>query len=1617
MQVGEPVTLFQRYRVVSLLGRGAFADVWLAQDLRIGREVALKTLRDGSAETRQALLAEAALLSSFDHPGLPRVFDVHLGSDGRAAYTLEALAGEDLAGLGPLDGAGLTRVATQALGALAALHDRGLLHGDVSRRNLRLDRPWAEGGRVKLLDLGLASPRGHRGRRGTPAYLSPESLAGEATDERSDLYSLGVVLFELATGRGLGQGLETGELLRRKVDGAFRLEEEGAAGIGGGLGRLIARLMEVDPRQRPGDAREALSSLADGAPPDLPALAGVETWGDALQRMDAAAEEVLRRGHARLLVVEGPRGHHRARLGDTFRLQLEARGWGALGPALGAVLPFTCASALLPAPPGPEGGEGAARARRILGGEVDPAGGTWVDRAEDVATYIGQTRGEGPWVALIDVDGGADPASVEVLRRLGPRLEERALLVVLLTEAADGPAVAPLKDEWRTSLVALAPLGEGALAALLLARLGEFAGADALVAGVYRSTGGELDRVEATLGHLARAGVLARAEGRWVLDEGRLAAALSEVRSAPGARLAAQLSGLPAAARRVLGALAVGGEVEAVGPISGLGPEAVAGGLEALARAGILCLDGLGFRAAEPWLWDQVEEGLDGDTRAGLARRAASWCLARAAAEGGRIDRVEAAVGHLVRAGDASAVGVAVELAPRLIALKGPAAGVALLRAVLPLGEADAAQALQLREQLAEAHRQLGDHTAAAEALEPVITRTQAVSPASPPERRAEAARLLQAWGTALSRSARWDDALRALSRARALLGGDASVSQRLSLAHDQALIRHYQGDLRGAERHLLSTLRQAGALSAPRGAAPPEVHLPADASARHVLSLLHALAAVLWQQGRHAEAEALLRRVLLAEGVGEEDLACGLVPAGEGQAEATANLAVVLGNVLLDQGRGPEAERLLRGVVAWYEATGRHQAAARCLNNLAVARMQRGDWQEATLLWERFRQVCDRVRDAGDLAIVLNNLGGAYVQLGRMGPARRRLEQARALAEEAGYARLLGMIQGNLGELGLKEGRPAEARALFEAALDTAREVGARDDEVEGLRRLAELEAEEDARAAQGRATAALALARETGNAIEEGTLLGLLGLLQVRAGAAAPGLALLDRGEQQLSELGAEIEWARLRMRRAAALAHLERWEEADPILAEVEAVFERLGARWDLGRVQALSEALDQHAPGVSSSRKNLQILLDVGASLASVLDLEKLLDLIIIKALELTGAQRGFVILLDGEGRPRVRAARHMDQKEVDGEASAVSSTLVRRVLERREAVAVTDVDEDRGLRDQESVVALGLRSIMAAPLLRQGRVLGIVYVDSPNVSRTVHQRDQRMLAALAETAAVAVENAQLYEDLKRKTEMMYFMAHEFRSPLTAVISFADLVLSDGANLRDDQRDFLRIILEQGQRLGRMVSGVLDLAKLKSERAVWLMEPVDLADVAARTVQGLAPIARDRGVGVEVVAAADLPRILGNPDRLVQVFTNLLANAYRFARRQVTVRVGRVALSPTLRVGVAEGEDSREGWIRRSLVPGYTLSEEQGVEVRVEDDGPGVPEAALTTIFDTFSQEGPPAARKEGTGLGLAIAREIVDRHGGRVWAERRAEGGAAFVVVFPVPVPERSPRGR
>jgi len=239
-----------------------------------------------------------------------------------------------------------------------------------------------------------------------------------------------------------------------------------------------------------------------------------------------------------------------------------------------------------------------------------------------------------------------------------------------------------------------------------------------------------------------------------------------------------------------------------------------------------------------------------------------------------------------------------------------------------------------------------------------------------------------------------------------------------------------------------------------------------------------------------------------------------------------------------------------------------------------------------------------------------------------------------------------------------------------------------------------------------------------------------------------------------------------------------------------------------------------------------------------------------------------------------------------------------------------------------------------------------------------------------------TADLRRANEQLKSLDRMKDDFMSSVTHELRTPLTSIRALAELMRDDADMAPGQRQQFVAIIVAETGRLSRLVNQVLDMAKIESGNAQWHTTAVDLRALLSQAVATTAEVFHERQCEVALNMPPRVRALMADPDRLTQVMLNLLSNAAKF----VPVPGGKVLVS--------------------------LACDDNGVTVRVQDNGPGVPPDQQGLIFEKFRQGGDSVNRPQGTGLGLPISRQIVEHFGGRLWLESSPGPGASFLFYLP-----------
>ncbi|MFQ5876244.1 MAG: sigma 54-interacting transcriptional regulator [Acidobacteriota bacterium] len=1426
--------LNRRYRIVRPLGEGGIGVVHLAHDTFRGeREVALKILRPEAVDpdSIERFRNEFRSMTRLRHPNLAEVCD--FGEDertGRHFLTLEFIEGKPLGAFRwPALHDHFDEVVVQCLRALDYIHSRGLLHNDIKPQNILVRPPL----QVKLVDFGLARSQADPSRAdlsGTIHYIAPERIRGEPPDPRSDIYSLGVVLYELLTGRLAFEEQDVGRVVTAILHGPIPPPRQWNPDVPSRLDRFVTTLLARDPTGRPASAGEALALLNRGsaAPLSLDTAETVASYVGSgrfigrrreLQSLCAlAAEHAGSPGEdrqPRLVLIAGDSGIGKSRLLREVRYRLQALGMRTLSgrchDAGGTLFqPFVEILRHLPRGPGACAEmtaaldqilPGGAAVRGELGAGAGEPGGSagrehllaglaaaldalaagkpgflfledlhWCDRSGlDLIEYLLARQDRGPWLILGSLRGDAG-------RRL--RFE-------------DGPV------SEHVLRIQLGPLRPEEIGELVASMMPFDRRPERLISFLQEQTGGNPLYVEEIVRVLAENRIIRREERAWGADEALLDGL--EIPSSLSSILARRLEGLSVPDRELLEALSIFNRPASAALLAGAlerAPEEIRSRLEALDRLDLVELDTEG---AAPPLAEiahaRIREVIAGrlqEERRRTLHLAAGNALERAHADdiGAVVEEMahhsraagerERAVDHSLRAaGRAAALFYpdrqtrfltwALELLPegdprRLDALRVLADNSANARAApgdaLRYGGMLAQEARNAGDILNEAFAlraqsyataMLGDMKAALELAAREIELSRRVGDP------AENCHSLNLVGALRARLGEFDRALEAFREVRVLsekidpgraltaLNNEANChlalgdpfaarelqERGLARARDLGLMNQYYrlrgnqavtlcaaGDLPGAIRSLEESLEWARA----HGNLQHHVHeLTTLAQYYAQTGLLDRSAGCLAEhRAFRMSSSDVLEQIMnldltgaLSREVGRIDEALerhreGLDLARKhGQRVQEGFLLAALATDRLEGGDAPGAELAGRDALRIGRELShpRIMALAHCALALAAAR--RGDHAAAAArIQEMDRIETGRITYLEQLRASLVR-GRCALLAGRIPEAESEARAGIAAAAPGGFREYEWRFQALLGEALRAEGLLTEAADAYNSAYAVIRAVSA---EIEDPVMRQDYE-QEPTRAETARCA----------DADEPSATSSRPGSPAMRFDAAAPPEPPAPQADAFATGHGAPAT-------RSSIVPSLRPFETAADIPVRM------------------------------------LATMYEISQMVSSILDLEELLNKVMDLAIEIVRAERGLIFLYRSDiDEMQMVVARNIE-KETIRDATEYSRNIVKEAGLGRSILSHDAVTDER-FRDFRSVATYRIHSLLCVPLKVRNQVVGTVYVDTRRPGVVFSRDDLKFLEAFAHQAAVAIENARLYDQVRQENRYLKQVVRE------------------------------------------------------------------------------------------------------------------------------------------------------------------------------------------------------------------------------------------------------------
>jgi signal transduction histidine kinase/CheY-like chemotaxis protein len=508
----------------------------------------------------------------------------------------------------------------------------------------------------------------------------------------------------------------------------------------------------------------------------------------------------------------------------------------------------------------------------------------------------------------------------------------------------------------------------------------------------------------------------------------------------------------------------------------------------------------------------------------------------------------------------------------------------------------------------------------------------------------------------------------------------------------------------------------------------------------------------------------------------------------------------------------------------------------------------------------------------------------------------------------------------------------------------------------------------------------------------LDRGTLVGRVGL---------------DRRATQITDVLADPDYGLMDAQRVAGyrtivgvpmllegevVGVLSVWRtQVDPFSDRAVEVLTTFAAQAALAvRTVDLVTALESRTDELRRKVTQLEALGAVGQAESLSLNLTEVLNTIITQAVQLSGTDGGSIYHFDEDAEEfRIETACGTSPETFEAlrrTRIGLDDTFLGKAATLGRPMELPDLG-DASLDPYLTVLAEGgWRSLVAVPMLREGRIVGAMVVRRRTAGH-VSQEIRDLLKTFASQSALALINARLYGQLEQqsaelevasqhKSEFLASMSHELRTPLNAIIGFSEVLLERMfGELNERQDDYLRDILSSGKHLLELLNEILDLSKIEAGQMVLNRSEFDVRE----SLEYCLSMVRERALKQRIILSLDVDPEVGLLDadrlRFRQVVLNLLSNAVKF-----TPEGGQVDVRASVR-----GQD---------------------LVVLVADTGVGVPAEDRERIFDSFQQGTRLPGQVEGTGLGLTLSKRILELHGGRIWVESEAGQGSTFGFALP-----------
>lgn len=375
-----------------------------------------------------------------------------------------------------------------------------------------------------------------------------------------------------------------------------------------------------------------------------------------------------------------------------------------------------------------------------------------------------------------------------------------------------------------------------------------------------------------------------------------------------------------------------------------------------------------------------------------------------------------------------------------------------------------------------------------------------------------------------------------------------------------------------------------------------------------------------------------------------------------------------------------------------------------------------------------------------------------------------------------------------------------------------------------------------------------------------------------------------------------------------------------------------------------------------------------LIEISRDLASTLDLDTLLDDIVRAAADITYAEAASILLYDDTARQLYfQVATNIDEPTMRGLVIPLEKSIAGWIVTNRKSVRIEDAHKDeRFFSDVEQTIGYSTKSLLGIPLVTKNKVVGVLEVVNKKRGKFTDP-DESMLTVLGAQAAVAIENARLFQ----QSDLIQEFVHELRTPL-ASLSTATYLLLRPEMSREQRDQIVNNIHNETLRLNSLASSFLDLARLESGRVQFRKTRFSAADLLYEVRDVMMTKAQETNIQIRVDVPNDMPLMEADRDKMKQVLLNLVSNAIKYNRPNGTV-----------------------------IITGNFTDTE--LSMMVQDTGVGIPEESIPHLFEKFYRVREHENKATGTGLGLSICKQIIQGHNGRIEVKSKIGVGTSFGI--------------